>query len=235
MPIHKDHRQRVKSRFLKEGLENFDDVHALELLLFYCVPRRDTNILAHELLERFGTLFDVMNATPEQLRQIEGMGDGAITFIRFLREFERVCHQRKNQDQKFINSYRDIVRCLKDRFMNQSNELVYMICLDAKRRILCVEKVNEGSVNSAGVPTRKMIQLALSHNAAAVVLAHNHPGGSAVASQEDLSVTRYVRDALQAVDVELVDHVIFAEEQYYSVVRQDILNFLDDAREENTL
>ena len=119
--------------------------------------------------------------------------------------------------------------------MNQSNELVYMICLDAKRRILSVEKVNEGSVNSAGVPTRKMIQLALSHNAAAVVLAHNHPGGSAVASQEDLSVTRYVRDALQAVDVELVDHVIFAEEQYYSVVRQDILNFLDDAREENTL
>ncbi len=233
MPIHKDHRQRVKKRFLKEGLENFDDIHVLELMLFYCVPRKDTNILAHKLLERFGTLFDVMNATPEQLRQVEGLGDGVITFIRFLREFERVCHQRKNQDQKVINSYSDIVRCLKDRFMNHRNELVYVICLDAKRRILCIEKVNEGTVNSASVPTRKMIELALSHNAAAVVLAHNHPGGEAVASQEDLSVTRYVRDALQAVDVELVDHVIFAENQYYSVTQKDLLSIADAAWEEN--
>lgn len=223
MSIHKDHRQRVKNRFLKEGLENFDDVHILEMMLFYCVPRKDTNVLAHNLLNRFGTLNDVMNASAEQLRQVEGMGDGAITYIRFLREFAGVCQVRKNRDVKVINSYQDVYCCLYDRFSNHTRELVYVICMDAKRRILCIEKIGEGTVNSAGVSTRKVIELALAHNAAAVILAHNHPSGDVSASPEDLAVTRFVSDALRAIDVELTDHIIFSDHQYTSIVQSGVL------------
>ena len=219
MSIHKDHRQRVKNRFLKEGLENFDDVHVLELMLFYCVPRKDTNVLAHNLLNRFGSLANVMSATPEQLLQVEGLGDGVVTFIRFLREFSSVWQVRKNQNVKVINSYQDIIRCLRDRFLNSNIELVYVICLDARRRVLCIEKISEGTVNAASVPVRKLIELALFHNAVAVVLAHNHPNGDVAASTEDLAVTRLVRDALQAIDVELVDHIIFSDYQYTSILQ----------------
>ena len=227
MSIHKDHRQRVKNRFMKEGLENFDDVHVLELMLFYCVPRKDTNPIAHNLLNHFGSLSAVIQASAEQLKMVEGVGDSVVAYICFLRELERACHTRKNLDVKVINSYQDIVRSLRDRFLNCRNELVYMICMDAKRRILCIEKLNEGTVNSAGVPTRKVIELALAHNAAAVVLAHNHPGGEATPSQEDIAATQFVRDALRAIDVELTDHVVFADNQYFSIINSGMLEAQD--------
>jgi len=211
MSIHKDHRQRVKNRFLKEGLENFDDLHILELMLFYCVPRKDTNILAHNLLDRFGSLPNVMEATPDQLLKVEGIGDGVSTFIQFLREFARVCEIRRNQNIQIINSHADIQKCLQSKMDRQRNENVYIMCLDAKRKVLCIEKVGEGSVNSANVSVRKVVEVALAYNATSVILAHNHPGGVAIPSPEDLNATLYVAKALKTVEIELVDHVIIAD------------------------
>lgn len=211
MSIHTDHRQRVKNRFLKEGLENFDDLHILELMLFYCVPRRDTNVLAHNLLNRFGTLPKVMDATPEQLKQVDGIGEGAATFVKFLREFARVCEIRRNQDVQIINSHADIQRCLLSVLNHQRNETVYILCMDAKRKVLCIEKVGEGSVNSANVPVRRIVEIALAYNATSVILAHNHPGGLAIPSPDDVTATQYVARALRAVEVELADHVVVAD------------------------
>lgn len=211
MSIHRDHRQRVKNRFLKEGLENFDDLHILELMLFYCVPRKDTNILAHNLLERFGSLTKVMDATPEQLKNVEGVGEGVATFVQFLREFERVWQICRNQDVQIINSHADIQKCLLSVLDHQRNETVYILCMDAKRKVLCVEKVGEGSVNSANVPVRKIVEIALAYNATSVILAHNHPGGLAIPSPDDVTATKYVARALRAVEVELADHVVVAD------------------------
>lgn len=217
MSIHKDHRQRVKSRFLKEGLENFDDLHILEMLLFYCVPRKDTNELAHILLSRFGSLPNVLDATRDQLLKVEGIGDGIATFIRFISELEQTCKVRRNLDIQIINSYTDIQKCLQSRLEAHRNETIYILCMDAKRKVLCVEKVGEGSVNSANVPIRKIVEVALGVNAVSVVLAHNHPGGMAMPSPEDIRTTKVVATALRLVDVELADHVIVADGDFVSL------------------
>ena len=224
MSIHRDHRQRVKNRFIKEGLENFDDLHVLEMMLFYCVPRRDTNILAHNLLDRFGSLPDVMDATPDQLKKVDGIGENVAVFIRFLRELDRVCQIRRNRDVRIINSFSDIEKILRGKFEGQRVEVVYIICLDAKRKILCIEKIGEGTVNSAGVPVRKIVEMALGCNASSIVLAHNHPGGLALPSYEDYDVTRYVANAMKMVEIQLADHVIFSDGDFVSMVQTGAFN-----------
>lgn len=224
MSIHKDHRQRVKNRFTKEGLENFDDLHILEMMLFYCVPRRDTNELAHNLLSRFGSLPNVMDATKDQLLKVEGIGEGIAVFIRFLSELERTCKDRRNQDVQVINSYMDIKRCMQSKLEGRRNEYVYMLCMDSKRKILCIEKIAEGSVNTANVPMRRIVEVALGVNAVSVVLAHNHPGGVAVPSPGDIKTTEFVAEALKMVDVELADHVIVADEDFVSMHQSGVYN-----------
>lgn len=217
MSIHTNHRQRVKDRFRNEGLEHFDDLHILELLLFYCVPRLDTNVMAHKLLDRFGSLSNVLEATPEQLHQVEGIGEGVSTFIRFLNELERVLEIRRSQNVRIINSNEDIRDCLKGFMCRHRNEVVYLLCMDAKGKVLCVDKVGEGSVNSANVPVRRIVEMSIACNATSAILAHNHPGGLAFPSPEDVNATNYVSKALRTVDIELVDHVIFADGDYVSL------------------
>lgn len=217
MSIHKNHRQRVKDRFRQEGLEHFDDLHILELLLFYCVPRLDTNVMAHNLMDRFGSLINVLSATQEQLEEVEGVGDGVTTYFRFLNELERVLEIRRGQNIRIINSNEDIKQCLSGFMSRQRNEVVYLLCLDAKGKVLCIDKVGEGSVNSANVPVRRIVELAIACNATSVILAHNHPGGLAFPSPEDVNATNYVAKALKTVDVELIDHVIFADGDYVSL------------------
>lgn len=217
MSIHSHHRQRVKDRFRKEGLENFDDLHILEFLLFYCVPRLDTNIMAHNLLDRFGSLTNVLEATPEQLREVEGIGEGVTTFVRFLSELERVLEIRRSQNVRIINSIEDIKECLSGFMSGQRNEVVYLLCIDAKGKVLSIDRVGEGSVNSANVPVRRIVELAIGCNATSVILAHNHPGGLAFPSPEDVNATSYVAKALKTVDIDLVDHVIFADGDYVSL------------------
>ena len=217
MSIHKDHRQRVKKRFMKEGLENFEDLHILEMMLFYCVPRRDTNELAHNLLDRFGSLPKVMDATKDQLMKVDGIGEGIAVFIRFLSELEHTCRDRRNLDIQIINSYCDLKRCIQAKLAGLRNEYVYILCMDAKRKILCIEKIAEGSVNTANVPLRRIVEVALGINAVSVVLAHNHPGGLAIPSPDDIKTTQLVAEALKMVDIELADHVIVADEDCISM------------------
>lgn len=222
MSIHENHRKRLKQRFLRAGLENFDDLYILELLLFYCVPRKDTNLLAHKLLERFGTLPNVLDASVEELKKVDGVGDGIVTFFLLLRDTERVCQIRRNAQIAIVNSHEDIKKHMLAQMNNQRNETVYMMCLDAKRKILSIEKVGEGSVNSANVPIRRIVELALASNATTVILGHNHPGGLAFPSQEDINTTIYVAKALRAVEVYLADHVIVADGEYVSLAQSGV-------------
>ncbi len=219
MSIHKDHRQRVKDRFLKEGLENFDDLHILELMLFYCIPRRDTNIIAHNLLDRFGSLPNVLDATHDQLKKVEGMGSGAATFIRFLSELERVSEIRRNGTFEIVNSTEDVGKCFMAHLGKLRNESVYIMCLDAKNKVLSVEKVCEGSVTSVNVPMRAIIERAIATNATAMILAHNHPSGLAFPSEEDIKVTYDVAKNLQGIDVMLLDHMVISDGDYISMVQ----------------
>ena len=222
-----DHRKRVKDRFRKEGLDHFDERYVLELMLFYCVPRKDTRELALRLLDHFGSIVQVLDATPEELERVPGVGEGISTFIAFRRELER--YYRIKADDNPIEpliSPEDFERSLRAKFIGQRNEVVYVLCLDAKCKLLSCLFVGEGSVNSAGISVRKIVETALHANATSVVLAHNHPSGLALPSEEDLQTTRRIAAGLQAVEIQLVDHIIVADDDYVSMA-QSGQRFLD--------
>lgn len=220
MSIHAGHRQRLKDRFLQEGLDGFTDIQALELLLFYCIPRQDTNELAHRLLNRFGSLYQVLEADVETLMQVEGIGANAATFLKLIPAAGRYYYvdRTRHIDQPLLTT-EACGQYLLSHFHGRCNETVFLLCLDAKCKVLSCRLLGEGGINSAGVPVRRVVEVALNDKATSVVLAHNHPSGIALPSQEDIATTLRIAGALEAVEVLLADHLVFADEDYISMVQ----------------
>lgn len=220
MSIHNGHRQRLKERFLDEGLDHFQEVNALELLLFYCIPRVDTNVLAHELINEFGSFPNVMEASVEELRKVKGIGDNAATFLSLINAANRYYRIKKAEGTDTISKPEQYIAILEPRFAGKRYETVYLLCLDAKSKIICCKQIGEGTATSAAISVRKVVEAALAVNAASVVLAHNHPGGFAMPSKADEESTYRISKALMDVDVRLIDHVIFSDTDYASFIEQ---------------
>ena len=218
--VHDGHRQRLRQRFVTEGLDNFTDVQVLELLLFQCIPRRDTNALAHELISRFGSLSQVLDTSLEELKRVDGIGENAAIFLKLLPAVTRYYSvDRSKRSGTFLQTTEACGQYLLGFFEGQVNEIVYLLCLDSKCKPLICQKVGEGSVNSAGVSIRRVVEVALAANATSVVMAHNHPGGIALPSHEDILTTRRVAAALEAVDIRLADHLVMADGDFTSMLQ----------------
>lgn len=218
MSLHDGHRHRLKARFQKEGLDHFEKHQVLELMLFYCVPRQDTNPIAHRLLKRFGTVNGVLEALPAELKKVEGVGDNIVQYLRLFRETGRYCMIERNSSDVILNTAEQCGNYMISYFENRRNETVFLLCLDAKCKVISCKMVGEGSVNSAGVPIRRIVEMALGEGATTVVLAHNHPSGLALPSAEDRFTTLRLARALSAVEITLADHVIVADGEYVSMV-----------------
>lgn len=223
MSIHDGHRERLRERFRREGLANFQEHEVLELFLFYCLPRKDTNELGHELIKRFGSLANVLQAPADELAKLPGIGTNAATFLSLIAQLERYYLMHKNDD-KILSSLDDCGKYLGNCFRNQRNETVMLLCLDAKCKVISCNEVGQGSVNSAAVPIRRVVEMALGVNASSVVLAHNHPSGLAIPSGEDIQTTRRLALALDAVEIELADHIIVADSDYVSLRQSGLYN-----------
>ncbi len=217
--VHSDHRQRVRERFLKSGLDDFSEVQVLEMLLFYCIPRRDTNPIAHGLLDKFGSLSQVLEAPVEELARVEGMGQNAAVFLSLVTQVGRYYLVNRAQQTTILPTIEKCGEYLVPHFYGRRNETVFLLCLDAKCKVLCCKMIGEGSVNSAGVPIRRIVETALGVNATSVVLAHNHPSGLALPSGEDVQTTQRVAAALSTVEIHLVDHIVVADDDYVSMVQ----------------
>ena len=217
MADHKEHRQRVKKRFLGEGLDHFDEIHALELLLFFGKPQGDTNKLAHLLLNHFGSLHQVLTASPEQLMQVNGVGEHIAILLALVKGISQKYLIDKERFRAPLNTMEDCGNYLMDFFVGRRDETVVLLCLDARRVPLACRIVSEGSVNTAEVSVRKVVEAALAVNATTAVLAHNHPSGIAVPSMEDIVTTRRMGMALDAVGVILEDHIVVAGRDYVSL------------------
>ncbi len=215
--IHKGHRERLKKRFQESGLDSFTDIQVLELLLFYAIPRRDTNPIAHRLLERFGSLSQVLEASVEDLKRVEGVGHEAAVFLHLIPASGRYYMVDKTMHSKVLTTIEQCGQYMLPFFFGRGVETIFLLCLDAKCKVLCCKEIGEGSVNSAGISVRKIVETALAANATSVVLAHNHPSGIALPSPEDLHTTKRVAMALKAVDIQLVDHIIVADDDYISL------------------
>ena len=217
--IHKGHRERLKTRFLEEGLDNFTDIQVLELLLFYAIPQKDTNPIAHALLNHFGSLAHVLEADVEELKKVPGISDHSATLLRMVTELSRYYQVNSLQQTEVLTTLDACGEYLVPHFVGRCNETVFLLCLDAKCKVLCCREVGEGSINSASISVRKIVETAINANATTVILAHNHPSGVALPSAEDIQTTRRVAAALNAVEVHLADHVIVADGDFVSMVQ----------------
>ena len=219
MSIHDGHRERMKKRFLEEGLDSFTQIQALELLLFYCIPQKDTNPLAHALLDRFGSLSQVLEAPVEELRKVPGVGAHTAIFLHLITEAGRFYLVNRSSQEKILPSLESCAEYMLPFFFGRKVETVFLLCLDAKCKVLCCKEIGEGSVNAAGISVRRVVETALNAGASTVVLAHNHPSGLALPSAEDIQTTRRVALALSAVEIHLADHIVVADGDYVSMVQ----------------
>lgn len=218
MGIHDGHREKMRRRFLNGGLESFADHEALELLLYYAIPRKDTNPIAHVLMDRYGSLSAVMAAPVEDLQKVDGIGENAAILLKLV---PRLCHKARLSDaarqELVLNSVQRAGAYLMEHFAEEKNEVVYQLCLDRKGKLLVCKRLGEGSIASASLDFRRLVENALLHSASGVILAHNHPSGIAVPSSEDIAVTNRVKAALETIDVTLLDHIIVADHDFVSM------------------
>lgn len=223
MSMHDGHRKRLRQRFLEEGLDHFTDVQVLELLLFYCLARQDTNPIAYRLLEHFGSLSRVLEAPVAELCKVEGVGENTAIFLRLVTQTGSFYLKDRAAQTKVLPTLESCAQFLQPYFYGQNVETVYLLCLDAKCKLLCCKKMSQGNVNSTEISIRKIVETALSANASSVLLAHNHPGGIAIPSYADIRTTLNVASALQAVDVHFIDHLVICDDDYVSLMQSGYL------------
>lgn len=217
MNEHAGHRERMRQRFLRHGLDSFDDHNILELLLFFALPRADTNVLAHRLLDAFGSLDGVFDAEPEKLMEVAGIGENAAVLIRLVPEAARRYLMSKTARGEVLKDSRAAGRFLMPRFFSSRSETVYMVCMDAKLKVLDCREMERGTTTSVNLGLRQIVRVALETNASAVLLAHNHSGGLAVPSEEDIEATLRARKVLAEVGVALTDHLVMSDDDFVSM------------------
>lgn len=218
---HAGHRTKLKKRFLNEGLDHFEDHNVLELILFYAIPRRDTNEIAHALLKRFGTFSRVLEASVEELCEVEGVGEYAAVFLKTYPQVAKRYFKSRFRPAKKLPRYQDMGQDLVLHFAGQENEQLLAIFYNNSLSYSGEEVIHTGNVNSISFSFRKICDAAVHHNASYVVLAHNHPHGRPIASGEDLDTTSRLKKFLLEMNVVLVDHFIVAEGHYSSMLGDD--------------
>ena len=215
MGIHDGHREHMRRRFLSGGLEPFADHEALELLLFYAIPRRDTNPVAHALMNRYGSLSAVLAAPVEDLQKVEGIGESAAILLKLV---PRLCHKARLEDAHrqdlILNTASRAGAYLMEHFAGEKNEVLFQLCLDQKGKLLACKRLGEGGVSSAPLDLRKLVENVILSSASAVILAHNHPSGVALPSTADQAATDRARTALESIGVALEDHIIVADNDF---------------------
>ena len=222
MGVHDGHREKMRRRFLGAGLDSFAEHEALELLLFYAIPRRDTNALAHQLIDHFGTLDAVLSAPVEELMRMDGIGENAAVLLKLVPKVMQKAKLSASKDI-IINSTEKAGDYLLERFRGEKNEVIYQLCLDRKGKLLSCRRLNEGGADSTELNIRRLVENALLVSASGVILAHNHPSGIALPSSEDYATTERVQTALSIVGVTLVDHIIVADDDFVSMADSGIL------------
>lgn len=219
--IHAGHRERMRERFLKEGLDNFQDHNVLELLLFYAIPQKDTNEEAHALIDTFGSLSEVFDANYEDLCSVKGIGPRAAGLIKLMPElFRKYEVDKLNTDEVFLNDSELAAEYACKFFKGITEEKLYLICLDSRCRLISFDLMSEGTMKSTPVNTRLIIETAFKNKATSVILVHNHPTGITAPSKADIDVTSNLAYVLKKSDLKLDDHIIVGHGNDYFSFRK---------------
>lgn len=215
--VHKNHRQRMREKYLSGGIDSFADHEILELLLFFAIPRVNTNPIAHELIKKFKTLDGVFSASYEELKTVKGMGKNAAFYIRLLQDFRLRMQKSDAKKRIVLKDKKTIGDYVVNFFLPYKYEVLFAFFLDKGDRLISWELIEEGAADEITVNPVKILRQAVRNNAVSVILAHNHPGGNHIASAADAAVTQRISVALRAVGITLKEHVVVAGEKYSAV------------------
>jgi DNA repair protein RadC len=215
--LHTGHRTRMRERYLNDGgLDSFADHQVLELLLYYCIPRRDTNEIAHKMINEFGSISTLVDAHPKEIIKRCKVSENTAILVSMVPKLAKRYFQSKWEKNTRLVSSQTAGQYLIDLFADRNNEAFYLLCLDAQRRLNYAALISEGTVDETAVYIRNMVQYALLHNAVSVVLSHNHPGGSVTASGSDIEATRQIIRTFEMLEISVLDHIVIAGNKYFS-------------------
>lgn len=206
--IHKNHRQRMSDRFAENRFDGFAEHEILEYMLFFVIPRIDVNPLAHRLIDHFGSLAKVLEASEHELKQVAGVGEKTARFLVMVMQAGCVYQRSNAAPPKVFTSLEEIANFVVPLFHGANTELVYALFLDDRNSLIQHKRMAEGSANEAAFSKKALVQAAVRLGATQVVLAHNHPGGVALPSAGDLQLTRQLNTMLQTLGINLLDHII---------------------------
>lgn len=224
--LHQDHRQRVRNRFIREdSIENFEQHQVLELLLFYAIPRRDTNELAHKLINEYGSLNNLMSAKPQELIKRCKISEPTAVLLSIIPHLARLLISSKvKDDAPCISTYKIAEKYFQGLLIGKKDENFYMLCLDVNKKLIREIKISEGNSNSSPVYIDKVIQQALFNNAVFILIGHNHPRGNNRPSSADVDVTNKIVTVLTQINIQVLDHIIICGNENFSFARKKLCN-----------
>jgi len=215
-PSHIGHRSRIKKRFRQGGLAQFLDHEVLEMLLTYAIPRRDVKPVAWELIKKYGSLSRALDAKPEELTGINGLGEEAATFISFIRALMRRYFLDELKQRQTIRSPEDVVHFCRASLEGERDESFEVLYLTTRNTVIEAERISTGTIDRATVSPRKVVENALKARAAGLIFIHNHPSGNPSPSKEDVTLTTEITRAAQSLGISVHDHIIVGKGNYYS-------------------
>lgn len=221
--MHEGHRDRLRERFINDKFNNFADHEVLEMLLFYALPRRDTNGIAHNLLNHFGSLSGVLNAEPFELEEVDGIGKTASVFISMMPYLFEKYRVDANKEKLVLDSISKVNRYLQDRLAYLTEEEFHVLCLDSSLHLIKDVLISKGSVDKANVDLKIMNKYITRYKATGIVLAHNHPSGSVIPSYSDDVATKVIIHAFSIFDIRILDHIIVSKKDCFSYCKEGLM------------
>ena len=216
--IHRNHRQKVREKFYASGFRGMAPHNVLEMLLFFGIPYKDTNPIAHELINRFGSLSAVFETDRADLMQVKGMTENAACLISMILPLYQKYSQELVKRRPKFKDNKELAEFLRTLYLDNNNvERVYVLCFDAKDTLLTYRMIGEGDVCSATFDMRKLAAAVIESNAASVVVSHNHPHGISAPSYQDGEVTASIANILHSFNVNFADHIIVTDKDYFSM------------------
>jgi DNA repair protein RadC len=222
------HRSRMRQAYLSGNMDNAPDHNLLELYLSIIIPRKDVKQLSYDLINHFGSLEAVFEATPQSLMAINGVGESTAVAISLVHEINKKIRVNKNNNIEKIKSLDELFLYCKNLLINETNEVVYIVTLNNSFSVINKYKVGSGTVNSTNVDTKMIISNSIKDNASYVLMTHNHPNGSAHPSGEDINFTVRIKDILETFGIRFFDHIIVGENDLISLRRSKDYNISFD-------
>jgi len=217
------HRRRLRRKYAHAGTEALHDYEVLELLLTFVIRRQDVKLRAKALLERFATLKGVLDAEPEELKRIEGIGERSSVLLKLIKECASLYLKQAARAKRQVGCTTELLDYCRIAMGGKKDEEFCVIYLDAQNQIIECETVQKGVVNQAVVYPRQVLENALKKKASAMILAHNHPSGHVRPSDADIRLTRTIQEAARMLDILVHDHIIIGENRFFSFREEGLM------------